>query len=179
MKLNDLYDYSKAVSYYANNKENNVLSNEGVGHAIVVFENIFRTAENKVSIYAKNIFAPNNEVTCSASYIGEVRNFLNKPNTSLQILLQEYDEETSYNVLRDELKKYQDKVTVKVNREKKVKVAGDDVHFCIADGRMYRMEYNTEGRKARCNFNDPDAVTKFQGVFTRLSNDEKTREVQL
>lgn len=179
MKLDDLYEYSKAVSYYADNKKNNVLSNEGKEHAVIVFENIFRTAEKKVSIYAKNIFSPDNEVTCSAPYVEEIRKFLSKPNTSMQILLQEYDEELSYNVLRDELKKYPDKVSFKINDVKKVREGESYVHFCIADGRMYRMEYNTGNRKARCNFNDPEAVAKYQEVFTRLFNDVTTKASSL
>ena len=104
MKLDDLYEYGKAVSYYADNKKNNVLSNEGKEHAVIVFENIFRTAEKKVSIYARNIFSPDNTVTSSTPYVEEIKKFLSKPNTSMQILLQDYDNELSYNVLRDELK---------------------------------------------------------------------------
>ena len=179
MKLDDLYEYGKAVSYYADNKKNNVLSNEGKEHAVIVFENIFRTAEKKVSIYARNIFSPDNTVTSSTPYVEEIKKFLSKPNTSMQILLQEYDKELSYNVLRDELKKYPDRVTVKVISVKKVKEGEAFVHFCIADGRMYRMEYDTGDRKARCNFNDSETVAKYQDVFTRLYMDSATQEVCL
>lgn len=33
---------------------------------------------------------------------------------------------------------------------------------------MYRVEYDTDTRKARCNFNDENAVSKYQTVFNQL-----------
>ena len=41
------------------------------------------------------------------------------------------------------------------------------------------MEYDTGDRKARCNFNDSEAVAKYQDVFTRLYMDSATQEVSL
>ena len=56
----------------------------------------------------------------------------------------------------EELKQYKDKVSIKVIENGKTfkDSKGRIIHFCIADAHMYRLEYNTEKRKAECNFND-------------------------
>ena len=71
--------------------------------------------------------------------------------------------------VRDNKKKqYYSKIELRKNRKGEVKIGENSVHFCIAVGRMYRVEYDTNTRKARCNFNDKNAVSKYQTVFNQL-----------
>jgi hypothetical protein len=44
-------------------------------------------------------------------------------------------------------------------------VDSKEVHFCTADGRMYRFEDDVEYRKARCNFGDEDTTKFLENVF--------------
>ena len=44
LNLSNLLDYKEAVEYFANNKVDNVLSNSGNEHAIVIFDNIYKNA---------------------------------------------------------------------------------------------------------------------------------------
>lgn len=109
LNLNNLLDYREAVEYFANNKVDNVLSNSGNEHAIVIFDNIFKTAERNICLYAQDIFSNQNVVTVSPSYIESLRKFLSKEGTNLRIVLKDYDEITSCNCLRDVLKQYSSK----------------------------------------------------------------------
>ena len=60
LNLSNLLDYKEAVEYFANNKVDNVLSNSGNEHAIVIFDNIFKTAERNICLYAQDIFSNQN-----------------------------------------------------------------------------------------------------------------------
>ena len=168
LNFNSFLDYEKAVRYFADNKIDNVLSNSGKEHAVVIFDNMFRTAEKEICLYARDIFSESNAVTVSPPYKESLRKFLNKDGTKLRIVLKNYDENTSCNSLRDIVKQYASKVELRKNVRGEVKIGNTNVHFSIADGRMYRLEYDTEDRKARCNFNDANAVSKYQTVFNQL-----------
>lgn len=168
LDLENFLDYTEAVEYFANNKVDNVLSNSGNEHAVVIFANMFKTAERNVCLYAKDIFSVENVVSVSPLYMESLRKFLDKGDTKLRIVLKDYDEVTSCNILRDMLKQYTSKIELRRNKRGEVKIGDNSVHLCIADGRMYRVEYDTESRKARCNFNDINAVSKYQTVFNQL-----------
>ena len=154
LNLGNIIDYKDAIEYFADYKINNVLSNSGNEYAIVIFDNIFKTAERNICLYAQDIES--------------LRKFLSKEGTNLRIVLKDYDEINSCNCLRDILKQYYSKIELRKNRKGEVKIGENRVYFCIADGRMYRVEYDTNTRKARCNFNDNNAVSKYQTVFNQL-----------
>ena len=97
LNLSNLLDYKEAVEYFANNKVDNVLSNSGNEHAIVIFDNIFKTAERNICLYAQDIFSNQNVVTVSPSYIESLRKFLSKERTNLRIVLKDLDELNSCN----------------------------------------------------------------------------------
>lgn len=168
LNLNNILDYKEAVEYFANNKIDNVLSNSGNEYAIVIFDNIFKTAERNICLYAQDVFSNKNDVTVSSLYIESLQKFLIKEGTNLRIVLKDYDEINSCNHLRDILKQYSSRIELRKNRKGEVKIGENRVYFCIADGRMYRVEYDTNTRKARCNFNDNNAVSKYQIVFNQL-----------
>lgn len=119
LNLSNLLDYKEAVEYFANNKVDNVLSNSGNEHAIVIFDNIFKTAERNICLYAQDIFSNQNVVTVSPSYIESLRKFLSKERTNLRIVLRDYDEINSCNCLRDVLKQYSSKIELRKTEEEK------------------------------------------------------------
>lgn len=166
--MKNFLSYNESVSFSANEKLNNVLYNEGNAHAIVIFSNIFRTAEQEILLYAKNIFSNENEVTSSPNYITSLINFLEKENTQMKILLTEYNPENDNNILRENIIKYKDKIKIRINTNQSIKKGGEPIHFCIGDNRMYRLEYDTEARKAICNFNDITSCSKFISFFNQL-----------
>ena len=168
LNLSNLLDYKEAVEYFANNKVDNVLSNSGNEHAIVILTTYSKPQKEIFACMHKIYFLIKMLLQFSPSYIESLRKFLSKERTNLRIVLRDYDEINSCNCLRDVLKQYSSKIELRKNRRGEVKIGENSVHFCIADGRMYRVEYDTDTRKARCNFNDENAVSKYQTVFNQL-----------
>ena len=122
LNLGNIIDYKDAIEYFADYKINNVLSNSGNEYAIVIFDNIFKTAERNICLYAQDIFSNKNDVTVSSSYIESLRKFLSKEGTNLRIVLKDYDEINSCNCLRDILKQYYSKIELRKNRKGVVKI---------------------------------------------------------
>lgn len=177
MKTEDFFTkYSESVSFAADNSLNNVLYNEGDEHAIFIFSNMFRTAKKEILLYARNIFSLENKVTTSASYITELLHFLKRENTSLRIILSEYNPDTDTNLLRESIAEYRSKIQIKTNIKQNIKISDNLIHFCIADGKMYRMEYDIKHRKARCNFNDIVSCKKFTSLFNQMFISESAIE---
>ena len=46
----------------------------------------------------------------------------------------------------------------------------DIIHFCVADGCMYRIENDTKERCASCNFYDTDISEKLSNSFMQAYN---------
>lgn len=74
--------------------------------------------------------------------------------TEMKILLTNYNPENDNNILRENIIKYKDKIKIRINKDQSIKKGDESIYFCIGDNRMYRLEYDTEVRKAICNFND-------------------------
>ena len=179
MDNSNFFSYEESVAYAADNKLNNVIYNKGEEHAIIIFHNIFRTAEREIVLYAKNIFSLDNKVTTNAKYISSLTNFLEKEGTKLKIVLTDCNADTDTNILREHLMLYRDKIEIKANEQQTVKIDDTLIHFCTADGRMYRMEYDIKDRKARCNFNDQTSCTKFNSIFNILFTNKDAKSIYI
>lgn len=179
---NNFLNYEESVYHLAEEQSSNIIFNEGDDHAIVIFSNIFRKAKNHVNLYAKNIFAVDNVVTQSQQYINELTSFLNKNNTHLNILLNEYNEDTDNNALRDAIRPYfnneQRRIQFKVNPSQFVKMGDKYVHICIADSKLYRVEYDIKRRKAICCFNGEEEVTEALGqAFNEIFDSQMSQSI--
>ena len=159
--VENLDSYEKAVEYNADNKINTVFYNKDKQHAIIVFNAIFRHAKNSIFIAAGNL---NNDVTSNQKYLVGIRKFLSLDNAKLHILVSEIKEEG--NALFNLLKEYKDKVCIKCSDGKMfTNQKNDIIHFCVADGCMYRIENDTKERCASCNFYDTDISEKLNNSF--------------
>ena len=171
----EMKDYSEAVEFYASKRIDNVFFNSGNPHALVVFENIFKYATDNIIIVAKNL---NNSVTNDSRYIDAIKSFLLKKNTRLEILVSE--DARNESLLFVELKKYSDKITIKNSNGKFFKNGkGEEIHFCIADNSIYRLETNIKDRKASCNFNDVDYCLKLKTLFNNAFNSSDVSLIDL
>lgn len=154
-------DYKNAVKYYADEKKDYLFHNQGSDHAKIIFENIFRTASGHIRIAANNLW--NDEVVNTLEYLTALESFLDKPNTKLDILL--INEPPIYEVRQKcDLNIYKMLFEHRAYRAGRIQIHSGDgksfkkndkiIHFCTADGRMYRYESDVEQRSATCNFND-------------------------
>lgn len=172
-------EYRRTVEAYAYHHENYLFHNEGNKHALIIFENIFKNAKNTIRIAANNLC--NSEVVDRKEYIEPLIKFLDNGG-ALSILLKDAPCPTN-----EELKNTYCLFRALYNHEAykngivKIKSGdgkffhdnnGHEIHFCTADGHMYRIENDIVERKAICNFGD-EVKTKeldnlFDGVFDSI-----------
>lgn len=178
-----LSKYAEAVAELANSKRPNLMHNEGDSHALIIFTNIFNTAEDYVKIVARNL--ANEEVANNPLYIEALKSFLGRKNTTLSILLSEYDQHVTPKLPLFEMIK-----STKAYRDGRVDIAytggrhftssdNNEIHFCVADDRIFRLETDVNARKAICNFKDEEIVSKLNESFTSARNSATTMHVEL
>lgn len=168
-------DYRKAVEYYASNHLNYLFHNKGPEHAKIIFENIFKVANEHIRIAANNLW--NTEVVNTQEYIDALRTFLDKPNSKLDIIL---TNEPNWNEVKaDEanniyklLLNYKSKVRIKTGEGKNFRKTDTNqiVHLCTADDSIYRLEDNIDERTAICNFKDEKTVSELNKIFDGVFN---------
>lgn len=169
-------DYRKAVEYYASNHLNYLFHNKGPEHARIIFENIFKVANEHIRIAANNLW--NTEVVNTQEYTDALRTFLDKPDTKLDIIL---TNEPDWNTVKMTtecpniyklLLQYPSKVRIKTGEGKNFKKTDthQTVHLCTADDSIYRLEDNIDERTAICNFGDEKTVSELNKIFDGVFN---------
>lgn len=126
-----------------------------------------------------------NEVTSSQEYINAMSSFVER-NGVLRILLNQYKEDNikesslfkrlayykscGYDII---VKETDDKPYINLNgREVKV-------HVAIGDKKSYRLEFDTENRRAMCNMNNTGKAAEFADFFDKCFNESYTEEIDL
>ena len=175
-------EYEEALSQLAARREPHVFYNEGNEHALVVFKTIFKNAKKSLYIVAKDL--TNTEVSNASEYIDSLSNFLNREDTKLNIMLTSVDNNIVRNtqVFRSIFNSNAYKrgnVNIFNLNGKKFKDGDNIVHFCFADGQMYRIETDIENRKARGNFNDSSVAEGLLKSFQTGEKLETTTKVNL
>lgn len=167
----ELISYNEAVDFNAIRKRNFIFNNTGKEKALIVFRSIFRSANKFIKIVALNL---DNIVTTHQEYISALESFLSKPDSKLEILLSE--KPNLENKLFTMLSSYREKISVRIMEGCKTfkDSQGRTIHFCIADGQMYRLEYDIKERKAQINFNDPNECSKLNNLFISVFNNNST-----
>ena len=167
-------EYKNAVKYYADEKKDYLFHNQGSVHAKIIFENIFRTASDHIRIAANNLW--NKDVVNTPEYLTALESFLDKPNTKLDILLineppinevRQECESNIYKMLFEHRAYRAGRIQIHCGNGKSFKRKDKVIHFCTADGRMYRLESDVEQRSATCNFNDAEQTTILDINFDR------------
>lgn len=166
----DIEAYIKNVEYMACNHISDFFYNSGPFHAGIVMQNLFKSAEKYVNIFAGDING-----TISSYYIDEMGEFLtNNKNSHLTILLE--NEPSSTAPILSKLKyltqisnlETRIKIGVVTNKDAIIKQNDSVVHFTISDDRMYRLEEDTENYFAKVNFNDPSKTLELKDIFNKL-----------
>jgi len=177
-----LHEYEVALSQLANRKEAHLFYNEGDQHALIVFKTIFNNAQREVYIVAKDL--TNVAVSNAQQYIESLDAFLKREGVKLNIMLTSFSKDSALNApvfkTISESPAYK-KGNVRIyNLNGKAFNDGNSiVHFCFADGHMYRIETDTINRKARCNFNDSEVVNDLLRNFQTGKDLPSTTEINL
>lgn len=175
--------YAQAVAELATNKKSNLMHNEGNEHALIIFSNIFKTAEKYVKIVAKDLL--NYEVANRCDYIDSLKGFLSRKGTRLEILLSNFDRTAArqtplFSMLAESAAYKENRISIKSLGGRTFHTKeGDEIHFCIADDRMFRLETDVKARKALCNFNDVDQVRELNDKYAVADSAPTTMTVNL
>jgi hypothetical protein len=154
----NLDEYRKYIKKLADSDSENVFLNSGKDHAAIVLSTIFESADSYVHLFAGNM---NGGVSSQQEYADSLFKFLAKGG-ELEILLSEFDASNEPKIFRTiRLAKSMGlKVEVKVTPERLVNdETGGELHFAVADDKMYRAEHDTDNFLAVGSFND-EAFTK-------------------
>jgi len=168
-------EYRSYIKELSDLKSSKVFFNSGPDHAVVVFSSIFESANDNVSIFAGNM---KGGISDNLEYVISLRNFLYKGG-QLDITLEEYDETSPpkiFNFLDDFYQEGRVKVCV---TPKRVLNNGKEVHFTVADSRMYRIETDKKNYLAKGNFNDSITSGILENIYSALISDNGTREIEI
>ena len=176
----EIIAYEKAVEVLAKNEVDQIIFNSGDEHALIVLKNIFSNSREEIRILAGGL---HNNVTDSKVYIDAISTFIIKNNGKVKILLDNYNCDDSQKKdffstpLFDRLRMFKENVEIRVTKEAfHIEGVNDNkgnpqkVHFCVGDKKRYRLEYDTDKRKAICNFNDSNFSSKCIEVFDESYN---------
>lgn len=174
-------EYSRTVASYASRHENYLFHNEGNEHALIIFENIFKNSKKEIRIAANNLC--NKEVVDREEYIKPLMTFLDNGGI-LRILLKNKPS-SSDEEMKSTTNLYRSLYNHEAYREQRIVIKSGEgkcfhdkekkeLHFCTADGCMYRLENNISERKAICNFGDKKKTSEldslFDGAFNSINN---------
>lgn len=126
-----------------------------------------------------------NDVTSSPEYINAISGFIERKGI-LRILLNRYKEDKikesnlfkrlayykscGYNII---VKETDDNPYITLNG-KEVRV-----HVAIGDKKSYRLEFDTEKRRAMCNMNNVNKANEFADFFDKCFNEDYAKEIDL
>jgi hypothetical protein len=157
----ELAEYEDSMRNLADVQDTFDFSNSSAAHASVVMCNIFRTADDYVYIFAEDL-AGN---VSNERYVNELKRFMRKDNrTTLTVILEAAPKRRSAAI----------KAILECKEHKPGKITigyANDMHFTIADDRMYRKEIDTDEFVAKGSFNNPEQVKFLNEKFQILLSD--------
>ena len=178
-------EYKEAVSNYAKDKKDYLFHNLGNEQAIVIFENIFKNANGKVRMAINDFWR--NETVNSFEFKEGLRLFLEREGTSLDIILSSFPSEEIRSSQSDNIfrllystRAYNDgRIRIRLGGGKSFTVNNAPVHFCTADGHMYRFEEDIRTLRATCNFYDPATTQSLDNAFDAVFNSDVMETINL
>ncbi len=158
----EIKDYMSAVHEISDTNSSEVFNNSGNVHAAIIFNHIFSKSKSIVRILAGNMY---NVVTLSKMYQDALLTFLGRENTKLLILLNaEKLKKVQGSQIQDsifkKLQPYASKIIIKTTTNE-LKRDNKNIHLCIGDQSMYRLETDPESRHAEVCLNDSDYVSQY------------------
>lgn len=180
----ELKEYVEYIRGLAQNNKDVVFYNSGEHHAALVMSTIFDNSKD-VRIYA-GCFS--GEISGQDEYRNSLENFLGRGG-KLKVLLEKNkleerkEEPKIFDILRFysivkpgsvQIKKHSN-LLVKQDKTKNGEEI-NEVHFTVADGKMYRVEDNINSFSAFGNFNDKKFSEDLIAIFDKIFGDEKSSE---
>lgn len=153
--------YRDLIHHLARHKINSRIANGKAEHAAALFEGMFRTAENEVCIFTRNLeprVFDQPRVAKAAWW------YMQNPAAKLNILVQDQSGLATREIVK----------LARLPRRKgivQIRLAAgsyrqnDAKHFAVMDGRAFRFEFDHENCSAIANFNEPGVASELQTAF--------------
>ncbi len=157
-------------------KENKPFDNGEPAHALWGMYKLFEAAEQSINIYSGKLKEQINGVDFYANtqFLKMVEKFLNKSNSTLNIISEEEIDESHPFVKLSKSKSSSD-WNISIKKLKKEKYIFGN-HFIVADNIGYRYELeenNGKTPKAEFNFNDAKSAQTLTRIFDILKTDSE------
>jgi len=165
-------EYTEAVNYFAEQKDDMLFTNKGKDHAAIVLCAMLKNAEGKVDIFSGSL---NRDVADDTRFLDALKEFIDSGKTLRVLLESDIPTEPSkaLNMVMDAAKKsklVQYKTLKEEDKEKMSKLFKDGQlhHFAVADRRALRLETDAIDFKALVSFNDPEYAGSLQIMFNEF-----------
>jgi len=156
----------------AENRIKKEYSNSGPERAAIVFNELFSNSNNIFRLYAGSL---SGEISSKILYTSGLRQFLQKKQTKLKILLEEitHFSENKNPILFSLLKNHKEKVVIKHSKVSPIDREGNEIHFSVGDDSMYRVEIGRTNFKARGSFNNKNEAKDLNELFDKIFDSEE------
>jgi hypothetical protein len=172
----NLDEYRVYINRLAESNSDSVYLNSGKDHAVIVLTTIFNKAKKYVHLFAGDL---NGGISSKTEYATALLGFLEKGG-ELQLLLSSFDtnkEPELFNTLRVAKSKNLN-VSVKQTNERLLNEdTGTELHFAVADDKMYRAEHDTENFLAVGSFKDENFSQILNAHFKELFESDSAIKV--
>ncbi len=166
-------DFKKIIDEIAEKKSERIFKNGNAENANVVIANIFKHSD-RVKSFAQSM---NGIVgNCLPFYLEQVKIFLQKPNSKIEIVLEDLLEKRSdvLHYLLEQRRNGSDKIEIKKASEEfknaiqEISVdKNKKLHFLIGDDDKFRVQYDPDKKSAYFCFNNKEITQKIDAVFQK------------
>ena len=162
--------YGLHIEELAKNRINQQFSNSHLNNAIAVLTSMARYSEKSLKIYCGNLCT---EVSSDEEYLREIQMFLERKGDIKVVLCGDDVERVRETQIWNLFKKYPERVNV-YKTEGKVLYNNQPCHFTVSDGRAYRLETDTQTKKAFGNFSNDESALCLEQHFDLVLKSTKT-----
>lgn len=148
--------------------------NEGVDHALILMDEIFKFCEDKIRIFAKGL---GGTLASNKVYKDSLLQYLDKGG-KIDVLVENdsyaTDNESALHLLLNRALENGDKIHCRVvngiDTIKKINshfISMERCNFLVGDGKVSRIEFNPANFKAVGNFHDVERASKLEKIFDK------------
>ena len=188
MKLTEFKEWEKEQQSYrayilslATQDRDVIFYNSSEHHGAFVMGTMFSKAKDTVKIFAGNF---SGHISNKPDYKKGLEIFLRKGG-NVEILLQEEKFETLdkrpdiFQLLGIFKMLNHEQVKIKTHPFSVSNASKSEVHFMVADGKMYRIEDDVDNFTAAANFNDPKTAKTLTNLFDEIFAETESKEIVL
>lgn len=158
-------DYISYVTSLARGQSTLQFHNKGIGHAKIVFSNIFDQSKKEIFWYTGCL----DKKVVDNSLMVNLLDFIQQGG-KLNVKIEDKDERTHeklYSILEFYSLKLPNQVKLSKANHKAI-IDDKEVHFLVGDNKMYRLETSKDNFEADCCFNDSEVAESLIQTFNTL-----------